>query len=111
MVDSVASYIQRMLESKLPRNLPVLTVCAKGDTFAFAAHALRRLRYRQSCRRHEGEGEAEFVRYLLENLPEVNEDYLIIKRVNAGLKVATEDDAWTLELGKNVCGLSAAPQR
>ncbi len=54
------------------------------------------------------EGEAGFIRYLLESLPRFNPDYLDIKRVNAGLLKPAEEDAATLELGKNVCALSQA---
>ena len=52
--------------------------------------------------------DGDFVQYLLDNLPAPNEDYIDIKRVNAGLKTPSEEDAWSLELGKNVCGLAAS---
>jgi len=47
-----------------------------------------------------------FVRYLLESLPKFIPEYVEIKRVNAGLLKPEEDEAATLELGKNVCALS-----
>ena len=49
-----------------------------------------------------------FVRYLLESLPAFIPEYVDIKRVNAGLLSPSEDDAVTLETGKNVCALSQA---
>ena len=79
-----------------------------GDTGLFAA-SLDDLK-----RRNDGllvllrESEDGFVRYLLESLPRFIPEYVDIKRVNAGLLVPTEDDASTLELGKNVCALSQA---
>jgi glyoxylase-like metal-dependent hydrolase (beta-lactamase superfamily II) len=55
-----------------------------------------------------GATDADFVRYLLESLPEPIAEYADIKRVNAGLLTATEEDAARLELGKNVCALAQA---
>jgi glyoxylase-like metal-dependent hydrolase (beta-lactamase superfamily II)/rhodanese-related sulfurtransferase len=49
-----------------------------------------------------------FVRYLLESLPKPVEEYLEIKRVNAGLSRPAEEDAAALETGKNICALSQA---
>jgi glyoxylase-like metal-dependent hydrolase (beta-lactamase superfamily II)/rhodanese-related sulfurtransferase len=54
------------------------------------------------------ETEEEFVRYLLDSLPKFIPEYLDIKRVNAGLLTPAEEDAATLELGKNACALSQA---
>jgi glyoxylase-like metal-dependent hydrolase (beta-lactamase superfamily II)/rhodanese-related sulfurtransferase len=54
------------------------------------------------------ESEESFVRYLLESLPKFIPEYVDIKRVNAGLLAPAEEDAATLELGKNVCALSQA---
>jgi len=54
------------------------------------------------------ESEEGFVRYLLESLPKFIPEYVDIKRVNAGLLTLAEEDAATLELGKNVCALSQA---
>ena len=54
------------------------------------------------------EDNADFVRYLLGSLPKFIPEYVEIKRVNTGLISPGEDDAATLELGKNVCGLAAA---
>src|SRR5512141_2372727 len=49
-----------------------------------------------------------FVRYLLASLPKFSPEYVDIKRVNAGLLAAAEEDASILELGKNICALSQA---
>lgn len=50
----------------------------------------------------------EFVRFVLANLPHMPEQYIQIKRVNAGLVEPTEEEASELELGKNICALSGA---
>jgi hypothetical protein len=57
------------------------------------------------------ESDAGFIQYLMESLPKFMPEYVEIKRVNTGLAAPAEDDAATLELGKNVCGLaqSVAP--
>lgn len=52
--------------------------------------------------------EDEFVEYILASLPEFPEEYVDIKRVNAGLKTAGEALASELELGKNICALAQA---
>jgi len=52
--------------------------------------------------------EEEFVEYILSSLPEFPEEYIDIKRVNAGLLEAGEAKASELELGKNICALSQA---
>ena len=54
------------------------------------------------------ESEEGFVRYLLASLPKFIPEYVDIKRVNAGLLTPAEEDAATLELGKNICALSQA---
>jgi len=45
MLDSVVAYVERDLADQLPSDLPVLAVCAKGDTSEFVALGLRRLGY------------------------------------------------------------------
>ena len=50
--------------------------------------------------------EESFVRFLLAGLPPPMPEYADIKRVNAGLLPASEDEASTLECGKNICALS-----
>jgi hypothetical protein len=52
--------------------------------------------------------EEEFVNYILESLPKFPDEYIEIKRVNAGLKSVSEGKASELELGKNICALSQA---
>ncbi len=48
----------------------------------------------------------EFVRYILASLPRFPEEYVEIKRVNAGLVQPSEARASELEIGKNVCALA-----
>ncbi|HEV2383563.1 MAG TPA: MBL fold metallo-hydrolase [Terriglobia bacterium] len=45
MLDSVVAYVERDLADELPSDLPILAVCAKGDTSEFVAQGLRRLGY------------------------------------------------------------------
>jgi glyoxylase-like metal-dependent hydrolase (beta-lactamase superfamily II) len=52
------------------------------------------------------ESEEGFVRFLLAGLPAPIDEYTDIKRVNAGLRSVNEEDASTLECGKNICALS-----
>jgi glyoxylase-like metal-dependent hydrolase (beta-lactamase superfamily II) len=51
---------------------------------------------------------AEFSEYVLRNLPTFPEEYVEIKRVNAGLVQPDEETASELELGKNICALADA---
>ena len=46
--------------------------------------------------------------YILASLPKFPEEYVEIKRVNAGLVEASEAKASELELGKNICALAQA---
>ena len=50
--------------------------------------------------------EESFVRFLLAGLPPPMSEYADIKRVNAGLLPASEEQASVLECGKNICALS-----
>jgi len=45
MLDSVVTYVERDLADQIPSDLPVLAVCAKGDTSEFVAQGLRLLGY------------------------------------------------------------------
>ena len=45
MLDSVVAYIERDLADQLPHDLPILAVCAKGDTSEFVMQGLRHLGY------------------------------------------------------------------
>lgn len=65
------------------------------------------------ARRNEGllkaqDGESAFVDYILESLPTFPDEYVEIKRVNAGLVEPDERKASELETGRNVCALSSA---
>jgi rhodanese-related sulfurtransferase len=50
LVDSVASYAKATLGRELPRNRPVLAMCAKGGTSALVTQALHRLGYEAPAR-------------------------------------------------------------
>jgi hypothetical protein len=50
--------------------------------------------------------EEEFVEYILANLPQFPEQYVQIKRVNAGLAPADDEAASELEIGKNACAMA-----
>ena len=50
--------------------------------------------------------EQDFVKYILASLPRFPEEYIEIKRVNAGLSDPDEERSSELELGKNVCALA-----
>ncbi len=52
--------------------------------------------------------EEEFVAYILASLPKFPDEYVEIKRVNAGLLEVGESKASELELGKNICALAQA---
>jgi len=52
--------------------------------------------------------EEDFVAYILASLPKFPEEYIDIKRVNAGLLAVGESKASELELGKNICALAEA---
>lgn len=53
-------------------------------------------------------GKDEFIQFVLNHLPNLPQQYIQIKRVNAGLVQPDEQEASELELGKNVCALSTA---
>lgn len=54
-----------------------------------------------------GDREA-FVRHVLASLPAAPAEYVHIKRINIGLETASPYQVATLELGRNICALSAA---
>jgi glyoxylase-like metal-dependent hydrolase (beta-lactamase superfamily II) len=45
MVDSVVAYIEQHMANQLPHALPILSVCAKGDTSEYVSQGLHRLGY------------------------------------------------------------------
>ena len=79
-----------------------------GDTGRFAASLDELKKRNDGLVALQRESEQGFVRYLVESLPKFIPEYVEIKRVNAGLVAPTEEDAATLELGKNACALSQA---
>ncbi len=83
---------------------------AEADEWGIFRRELGRL-----VRENEGlvklrDGEEAYTRYLLSSLPEFPEQYVEIKRVNAGLVRPDEEKAQELELGKNICALAEAYQ-
>lgn len=79
-----------------------------GETGVVAASLDDLKRRNESLGVLQRESEDGFVRYLLASLPEFIPEYMDIKRVNIGLFRPGEDDAWALELGRNVCALAQA---
>ncbi|MGH9447085.1 MAG: MBL fold metallo-hydrolase, partial [Terriglobia bacterium] len=45
MVDSVVAYVAQQLAGQLPKDVQILSVCAKGDTSEYVAQGVRRLGY------------------------------------------------------------------
>ena len=100
--------LQRLLE------LPGETVILPGH-FASLAEAgddglvgapLGELAGRNDGLRMARQSEEEFVAEILASLPEFPDEYVEIKRVNAGLASPGEEKASELELGKNICALA-----
>jgi len=90
----------------LPGHFSSLDEADEAGRFAASLDDLKRRNDGPVVLQRESEGG--FVRYLLESLPQFIPEYVDIKRVNAGLLTPAEEDAATLELGKNVCALSQA---
>lgn len=95
--------------------LPEETVVLPGhfSTLDEAGDALFADNLGNIARRNDGllkvqEGESAFVDYILGSLPTFPEQYVEIKRVNAGLVELDENRASELETGRNVCALSSA---
>ena len=78
-----------------------------GEDGRFAA-PLGELRRRNDGLVKAAGGEEDFVAYILASLPEFPDEYVEIKRVNAGLVEVKEARASELELGKNICALAQA---
>jgi glyoxylase-like metal-dependent hydrolase (beta-lactamase superfamily II) len=103
--------LRRLLE--LPGRMTVLpghfSSLAEADDQGIFAASLDDLKQRNDgLLVLQRESEDGFVRYLCESLPRFIPEYVDIKRINAGLLAAGEDEASALELGKNVCALSQA---
>jgi glyoxylase-like metal-dependent hydrolase (beta-lactamase superfamily II)/rhodanese-related sulfurtransferase len=106
-----ARSLRRLLD--LPGQITVLpghfsSLDEAGETGLFAAPLDTLKRTNDGLLVLQRESEEGFLRYLLGSLPGAIPEYLEIKRVNAGLVAASEDDASVLELGKNICALSQA---
>jgi glyoxylase-like metal-dependent hydrolase (beta-lactamase superfamily II) len=79
----------------------------EGEDGLFAA-SLGELRQRNDGLAMAAGDEEEFVAHILASLPKFPDEYVEIKRVNAGLVEVGEAKASELELGKNICALSQA---
>jgi len=102
--------LRRLLE--LPDDTLVMpghfaSLAEEGDNGLFAAR-LGELRQSNDGLVKAAGAEEEFVAYILASLPKFPEEYIEIKRVNAGLAEAKEAKASELELGKNICALAQA---
>ena len=133
-IESVKIYAGRKFSKTLPRDQPVVTICAKGGTSAIVAEGLRAMGYRavnvaggpgeadrhgvfgaklgdlrernEGLRRAAGASK-EFQDWILASLPVFPPQYVDIKRANLGLIAPDEEESEELELGKNVCALEA----
>jgi glyoxylase-like metal-dependent hydrolase (beta-lactamase superfamily II) len=83
------------------------SLAEQGENGLFAAR-LGDLRQRNDGLVKAAGAEEEFVAYILASLPKFPEEYVEIKRVNAGLVEVKEAKASELELGKNICALAQA---
>jgi len=81
---------------------------SEGDVQGLYVRTLGELKESNEGLRTVLAGEETFVKYLLSSLPTFPQQYVDIKRVNAGLLTADEEKASELELGRNICALSQA---
>lgn len=81
---------------------------SEADDQGLYARTLGALKESNDGLRQLLQGKDDFVRYILSNLPVFPEQYIDIKRVNAGLLRPDEEEAAELELGRNICALSEA---
>jgi glyoxylase-like metal-dependent hydrolase (beta-lactamase superfamily II) len=81
---------------------------AEADEDGVFAATLGRLRGENPELRRLAADRDAFVQQQLRNPLPIPPQYVQIKRVNAGLAEADEDESFELEIGKNVCGLAPA---
>lgn len=81
---------------------------SEADDEGLYARTLGELKVSNEGLKQLSQGKDGFVRYILSNLPVFPEQYIDIKRVNAGLLKPDEEEAAELELGRNICALSEA---
>jgi glyoxylase-like metal-dependent hydrolase (beta-lactamase superfamily II)/rhodanese-related sulfurtransferase len=97
---------------KLPDDALVLPAhfasLAEANDRGLYAGSLGGLKQRNEGLLMAQKSQAEFVDYILGSLPRFPDEYVDIKRVNAGLKQVGESKASELELGKNICALARA---
>ncbi len=103
-------YESLRLLMQLPDDVRVLpghfSTVNESDENGLVGSKLGDLKRRNSGLRKAQGAKEDFVEYILSSLPEFPEQYVDIKRVNAGLKQPNEEEASELELGKNVCALA-----
>ena len=87
----------------LPGHFARLVEADEGGVFQASLGDLKR--GNSGLVKAQGE-KGDFVEFILGSLPVFPEQYVEIKRVNAGLKEVNEADASELELGKNICALA-----
>ena len=83
--------------------------CAEADARGAFTVRVGELRTRNEGARNALGDPAPFAAYILASLPAFPPQYVEIKRVNLGLSSPDEARASELELGKNVCALTATP--
>ncbi len=100
--------LQRLLA--LPDETIILpghyTDLSEVNSEGYVATSIGNLRAQNPSVKALSSGEEEFVEYVLRSLPEFPPEYIDIKRVNLGLKEASEQTAEELETGENICALS-----
>ncbi len=99
--------LQRMAE--LPEDTVVLPahfsdIHAGGENGLYRA-TLGELKQHNPGLQKVAEGEQAFTDYVLASLPTFPDEYIEIKRANAGLATPEEHQAQELELGKNICAV------
>ena len=103
-------YESLQLLMRLPDDVTVLpghfSTLNEADENGIVESKLGGLKRRNSGLLKAQGAKEDFVEYILASLPEFPEQYVDIKRVNAGLKQPNEEEASELELGKNVCALA-----
>lgn len=102
--------LRRLLE--LPDDVLVLpghfSSTAEADSGGLYAARLGDLKQTNPGLQMATKDRATFIDYILRSLPPAMPQYAEIKRVNAGLVTVNDDEAETLETGRNVCALAHA---
>ena len=91
-----------------PAHFSTLDEGTASDDFPAGIFAAPYAQVKEQNRGLQPRSPEEFTEYVLGNLPTFPDEYVEIKRVNAGLVQPTEEEAQELELGKNICALADA---